>query len=131
VQDKVLVPHPVEMVTLPPVLVEGTIVNGPVPATEKAIGAIAELAFTVWDAPPVTETVGAGGTVTVTVVAVVAVRFAPSVAMRVMVALPICPASGFAEIMQATPMPQFAGVKVTPAVPRGTSVAGNSDGLLL
>jgi hypothetical protein len=112
-----VVPHPVETVTALPVLVDDTTVKGRVPVTENRIGAMAELATTLWEPPPVTETVGAGGTVTVIVEAVDAVRFAPSFAIKVMVALPICPASGFAEIMQVIPTPQLAGVKVTPAVP--------------
>jgi hypothetical protein len=131
VQDIVVVPQPDEIATVARPFVFGATVKGAVPVSVKVTGAIAVLTLTVWVAPLAIAIVGAGGSITVIVAAVDAVRFAPSVAIRVTVAPPIWPTTGRAEIIQATPTPQFEGVKVTPAVPWETRVAGISEGLLL
>jgi len=117
VQDIVVVPQPEEIDTPVMPFVFGVTVKGAVPVSVKATGAISELTLTVCVPPLAIAMVGAGGSITVIVAAVDAVRFAPSVAIKVTVAPPIWPATGRAEIIQATPTPQFEGVKVTPAVP--------------
>jgi hypothetical protein len=95
-------------------------------------GAIALFVVTLCVAPDVIDIVGADGLVTVIVVGVVATRFAPSLAINVMVAVPIWPISGVTETMQAlVPFPHVAGVSVTPGVPVAPSDAGMRDGLLL
>ncbi len=71
---------------------------------------------------------GAAGCVTVIMAVTDAVRFAASVAVTVMVALPTWPMTGVTEIMHdVVDVPQVEGVIVTPATPEETRDAGIND----